>query len=373
VGNGGRSGGGTNTSGGTTVNGGAPSNGGTTVNGGAPSNGGATWTGGLPPLSVDGATLKDPNGKTIVLRGASLIDIGTLYYQASQDASGIKSSIDRILGAGLLPHVIRLPVYPRTCFNTGGSPFYSAVPFPVGPEATSGTHISLSEDEYFNNVLKPAVDYVTELGLYVIIDYHQIDDTDGQSATDATSFWQYLAGKFADYSNVIYEAYNEPIDLTTPWSTFKPRAQAWVDTIRAAAPNNLIIVPSMIYDQRPGDASESPLSGTNLMYTAHVYPGNWKSAFQEQVATASTRVPLFVSEWGYVLNGSDQNLGTSSSTWSSDFRTEVDNSGASWTAWVCDHSWLPNLFSDSSQTSLTDFGTFTKSWLSDTASSDWVQ
>jgi endoglucanase len=364
--------------------GGALSKGGATVTGGTSNTSGGSNVGGsvagsapmstLPPLHVEGAAIKDPSGKTIVLRGVSLIDIGTLYYSASQSAAGITARIDKLLAAGLKPRVVRMPVYPRTCTNPAGQPFYSAAPFPLGPMAPTGTHVSLSNDDYLNKVLKPAVDYATEKNLYVIIDYHQIDNTTGQSASDASAFWQYMAEKFASYPNVIYEAYNEPIDSATPWATFKPRAQVWVDTIRAGAPNNLIIMSSMSYAQRPGDAASSPLSGSNLAYSAHIYPGNWTAGFQNQVASAVTKVPLVISEWGYVQNGSDANLGTSDANWGASLQTLVDGNGASWTAWVADDSWTPNMFTARSNlATLSPFGLLTKAWLEAKADSDWVE
>ena len=149
--------------------------------------------------------------------------------------------------------------------------------------------------------------------------------------------------------------------------------QGWITTIRAGAPNNIIIVPSMSYDQHPGDAASNPPTGTNLMYTAHVYPGNWNTSFKAQVTTAVAKAPVFITEWGYELNGSDSNLSTSSTTWGTDFETAVDGYGASWTAWATDNSWTPSMFSDSALTSLTAFGTVVKNWLAAKASSDWVQ
>jgi endoglucanase len=367
-------------SGGTLGSGGALGTGGGAVGTGGGSGAGGAGVGGglaapptdLPPLHVDGALIKDPGGNTIVLRGVALIDIGTLFGYTQQSATGITNRIDKILAAGLVPHVIRMPVYPRTVTNSGTST-YSPVPFPVGPAAPSGNHLALTEDEYLNNVLKPAVDYATQKGLYVIIDYHQIDNSSGQSGTDATTFWQYMAAQFANYPNVIYEPYNEPIDSTTTWANFKARAQGWVDTIRAAAPDNLIIVPSMSWDQHPGDAASSPLDGTNLVYTAHVYPGNWSTAFKQQVATAVTKVPVFISEWGYILNGTDKNLGTADATWGPTFQALVDGNGASWTGWVTDNSWTPNMFTTSALTTLTDFGTLVKTWLTAQAANDWIQ
>jgi hypothetical protein len=119
--------------------------------------------------------------------------------------------------------------------------------------------------------------------MYAIIDLHQIDDTNTahNSGDAATSFWTDIAPVFKDYSNVIYELFNEPINSSMPWATFKTQVQTWIDTVRAAALNNIIIVPSMSWDQHPGDAASSPPTGTNLAYTAHIYPNNWSASFPE--------------------------------------------------------------------------------------------
>jgi endoglucanase len=235
----------------------------------------------------------------------------------------------------------------------------------------------MTADDYYTKVLKPAVDYATSKNLYVIIDFHQIDDASkGTSADDAKTFWAAIAPKFASYSNVFFEVFNEPIDSGVAWATLKPVVQGWIDTIRASAPSNIIIVPSMSYCQRPGDAASDPPTGGNLMYTAHIYPVNWSTVFQGQVTTAVAKAPVFITEWGYTYLSSppttrvDQ---TTSSTWGTDLRTFIDGSGASWTAWVTDNSWTPSMFTDSGFTALTDFGNLTKTWLADKATSDWVQ
>jgi hypothetical protein len=130
----------------------------------------------------------------------------------------------------------------------------------------------------------------------------------------------------------------------------------------------------MSYAQKPGDAASSPLTGSNLAYSAHIYPGNWQNGFQQQLATAVTKVPVVISEWGYVQGGSDQNLGTSSTSWGTSLQALIDGNGASWTAWVADDSWTPNMFSARSNlATLSPFGALTKTWLEAKASSDWVE
>ena len=170
--------------------------------------------------------------------------------------------------------------------------------------------------DYISKVLKPAIDYATSKNMYAIIDLHQIDDTNtaNNSGAAATSFWTDIAPQFEDYTNVIYELFNEPINSSTPWATFKTQVQTWIDTVRAAAPDNIIIVPSMSWDQHPGDAASSPPKGTNLAYTAHIYPNNWGASFQKQLATAVAVAPVFITEWGYSSPQTAANWGTAFET-----------------------------------------------------------
>jgi hypothetical protein len=141
--------------------------------------------------------------------------------------------------------------------------------------------------------------------------------------------------------------------------------QGLINTVRAAAPNNIIIVPSNSWDQKTGDAASDPPTGGNLMFTAHIYANNWNSTFQSQVSTAAGKVPVFVTEWGY--GGND------SASFGPGLQTTLDGDGASWTAWVTDNAWSPTMFSDAAITVLTTFGTQVKTWLAATATSDWVQ
>ena len=359
VGQTGGTGGGASGSGGSSATGGG---------GGASATGGAAGSGDLPWLTVSGTHLQDPSGKTIILRGSALIDIGALYWYGGQSANGITARMDKTAAAGVQGHVVRLPVYPKVDYNTGGSPTCSPCSYPVGtgPAASCNPTSPLSAADYVTKVLKPAVDYAASKHLYAIIDYHQIDNaTTGTSAADAKTFWTAVAPQFAGYPNVLFEPFNEPIDYSVPWSTLKPVVQQLVDTIRAGAPKNVVIVPSNTWDQHPGDAASDPPSGTNLMYTAHIYASNWSSAFQSQVALAVTKAPVFITEWGYA--------DSDGSTFGPSLQSTVDADGASWTAWVTDNAWTPSVFADANLTTLTNFGMLLKDWLAAKANSDWVQ
>ncbi len=341
--------------------------GGTVTLGGSPSTN-------LPKLTVVGNKLQDPSGKTIVLRGSSLIDIGAIYAYGGKTATAVSSKIDKILAAGVQGHVVRMPVYPKIDYN-GGDPYCSPMPYPVGtgPSTSCTPTTALNASDYYTKVLKPAVDYATSKNLYVIIDHHQIDNmtssgsTASPSATDAKTFWADIAPKFANYPNVLYEIYNEPIDSSKSWSSIKPVVQDIITTVRSAGAENVIIVPSNSWDQKPGDAASDPPAGGNLMFTAHIYANNWSSGFQSQVTTAVGKAPVFISEWGY--STSDANY----QTFGTNLQTTIEGNGASWTAWVTDNSWWPNMFTDAALTQLSPFGSQVKTWLSNKAASDWVE
>ena len=368
---------------GTAPNTGGVSSGGQTAT--SPNTGGATTAGAsagggassLPRLTVTGNKLTDPNGKTIILRGSSLIDIGSLYAFYGKNTAAITNRMDKIAAAGVQGHVVRLPVYPKIDYNTGGDPACSPYPYPVGtgPSASCTPTSPVTADQYYSNILKPAVDYATSKNLYVIIDFHQIDNmttgtgsTASTSAADAKTFWTDIAPKFANYTNVFYEIFNEPIDYQKTWATIKPVVQDIITTVRTAAPQNVTIVPNNTWDQKPGDAASDPPSGGNLMYTAHIYASNWTAtgAFQTQVTTACSKAPVFITEWGYA--NSDTNYQTFATT----LQAAVDGEGASFTAWVTDNAWTPSMFTDTTFTTLTTFGTQVKTWLAAKVTSDWV-
>jgi hypothetical protein len=58
----------------------------------------------------------------------------------------------------------------------------------------------------------------------------------------------------------------------------------------------------MSYDQHSGDAASDPPAGSNLMFTAHIYPGTFGvlgqtgKTFQTRLATAFGKSPVFITE-----------------------------------------------------------------------------
>ena len=76
-------------------------------------------------------------------------------------------------------------------------------------------------------MLKPAVDYATSKNLYVIIDFHQIDNaTTGHLGGRREHLLdRHRAAVRQLHATCFYEPFNEPIDTSVSWAALKPVAQ----------------------------------------------------------------------------------------------------------------------------------------------------
>ncbi len=183
--------------------------------------------------------------------------------------------------------------------------------------------------EQVNQIVQNAID----LGVYVIIDWHDHEAITHRA--DAEAFFREMSEKWGGYPNVLYEVFNEPLDLN--WATeLKPYHQALVNVIRANDPDNIIILGTPNWDQDVDVAALSPLAGTNLMYTLHFYACTHGAAIRSKAQTARSRgLPMFVTEWGatHADGGVDGVVCESEARAWHDF---LDTANISWTAWKLD-------------------------------------
>jgi len=280
-----------------------------------------------PWLHVEGNKIKDPAGNTVILRG---VDFQDIKEQATDRTVGLNGLIDVVIN-------------PEDSLSNSPGWYTRVIRFTVEPPISN-------LEEYYLQTLKPAVDYATSKGLYVIIDWHYIADVNN-NIESTNAFWSYMAPRFNSYSNVLYEVYNEPINTGLTWGQFKPYMQAWVDLIRTYAPHNLILAGSPVWDQRMGDAATNPLTGGNIVYVAHIYPSHWRATGSGSVKAQVERVaavhPVFLSEWGFsetVSAGSSSLLSGSIASYGQPIIDWAENLGLSWSAWCADNDWEPAMF-----------------------------
>lgn len=144
------------------------------------------------------------------------------------------------------------------------------------------------------------VQAATDLGMYVIIDWHILSDNNpGTYQKESLAFFQEMAKKYKDYDNVIYEICNEPNGSTT-WKQIKSYAQSVIAQIRKYDADGLIVVGTPTWSQDVDVAAKSPISGYgNIAYSFHFYAATHKSSYRNKLETAvKAGLPVLVTEFG---------------------------------------------------------------------------
>ncbi|RAO51377.1 Chitinase [Micromonospora saelicesensis] len=170
-------------------------------------------------------------------------------------------------------------------------------------------------------------------GVYVIVDWHAHEAQNNQS--QAVAFFGDLARRYGHLPNVIWEPYNEPLQVS--WTNvIKPYHQAVVSAIRAADPDNIVVLGTPTWSQDVDVAAASPVTGTNLMYTLHFYSCTHGASLRAKGdAAIRAGLALFVTEWG----ASNADGGLDGRACLPEAQSWIDwmkANGVSWTAWKLD-------------------------------------
>jgi endoglucanase len=190
----------------------------------------------------------------------------------------------------------------------------------------------LSDPEHALEQLYTVVDNAIAAGVYVLVDFHAHKAYEHQA--DAVSFFSEVSAKYAGVPNVIYEPFNEPIEID--WPSLKQYHEAVVRAIRKQDKSALIVLGTPTYSQEVDQAAKDPLDGENLLYTLHYYACSHKAWLRQKADVAlGMGLPLFVTEWGATAadGGLDGAVCLDEAQLWDDW---LDNHGISWTAWKLD-------------------------------------
>ena len=221
-------------------------------------------------LSVKGTDIVDKNGDKYQLKGISTH--GLAWFPEYVNKEAFETFRDD-WGANL----IRLAMY------TG----------------ESGGYCQDGDKEKLKKLVSDGVDFATELGMYVIIDWHILSDNNPLTNQDeAIAFFDEMSAKYADYDNVLYEICNEP-NGSTQWSEIKEYAHSVIPVIRANDKDAIIIVGTPTWSQDVDIASDDPITGeTNIAYTVHFYAATHKDNIRNKVKQAHDKgLCVFISEF----------------------------------------------------------------------------
>ncbi len=220
-------------------------------------------------LSVKGTDIVDKNGEKYRLKGVSTHGLAWFPEYVN------KKSFETIKGYG--GNLIRLAMY----------------------TAEGGGYCTDGDQDKLKKLIDDGVTYATELGMYVIVDWHILSDSNPQMNQDeAEAFFKEMSIKYKDYDNVIYEICNEP-NSGASWADVKEYAEDIIPVIRENDKEAIILVGTPTWCQDIDEAAKDPLTGfDNVMYTVHFYAATHKDNIRDKLKTAHDKgLPVFISEF----------------------------------------------------------------------------
>jgi hypothetical protein len=298
----------------------------------------------MPLISVKGNRFVNSKGDTILFRGLSISDPDNLAKQGHWN----KELFERIEKLGTM--LVRFPVHPA-----------------AWRERTPDKYLKL---------LDQAVEWCTQLGMYMIIDWHSIgnlkeglfqDPAYITSQDETFQFWRTIATHFAGNNTVaFYELYNEPtLDYgrlgSCSWSDWKKLNEDLIHLIRAYDKGKIPLVAGFDYAYDLTPLNQEPVNAEGIGYVVHPYPHKrtppYIPKWEEDFGFAAGNYPVIATELGFTLgDGSIKDNGDYGKT----IIKYLEGKGISWVWWVFDPVWEPPMFESWKNYKLTDSGKFYK-------------
>jgi len=236
------------------------------------------------------------------------------------------------------------------------------VRFPVHPAAWR----SRGKTDYIK-LLDDGVQWATELGLYVNIDWHSIGNLRTEmyqsmmyetTRKETYEFWRTMSAHFKGNTTVaFFELFNEPTVMNgqlgiCTWKDWKQMNEEMILITRANGSKAIPLVAGFnwAYDLTP--VAADPVNAEGIAYVSHPYPMKrpkpWEPKWTEDWGFAAKKYPVMLTEIGFC--GADDK-GThvpviSDESYGDAITKYCNDNGISYTVWVFDPQWAPMLFSD---------------------------
>ncbi|URW79127.1 RICIN domain-containing protein [Xiashengella succiniciproducens] len=280
-----------------------------------------------PTLKVEGRYLKDPCGNIINLHGVGITVspwfngcmFGSQYcrwdnYNVTGALNYNKAIIDRLTntGDGWFINYIRLHI----------DPYWTNTPGAAIPENNISRFNFQRLVTYTDQVIVPLINHARSRGCYVVLrppgvcpDRIAVNDAYHQYLMQV---WGYLSKhpSIKNANNVMFEIANEPIEILgtngvwgstgqAHFQALKNFFQPIVNMIRNNGANNICWIPGTGWQSHYAGYATYPITGGNIGYAVHIYPGYWggvhnyqafKSAWDINVKPAADIAPIIITE-----------------------------------------------------------------------------
>lgn len=296
----------------------------------------------LSRISVRGNRFVDASGKVLLLKGVSISDPDKIEYQGHWR----KAHFEKVKGTGA--QVVRIPVHPI-----------------AWRERTPAGYLAL---------LDSTVEWCTDLGMYVIIDWHTIgnlktelfqDPMYNTSMRETYEFWRAVSRHFSGNNTVaFYELFNEPTLFFNQlgrmsWAEWREFNEDLIAMIRSFDREAIPLVAGLdwAYDLAP--LRDDPVRAANIGYVTHPYPHKrsapWEAKWEEDFGFAAGSFPLMATEIGFTAGKEGM---ADNGPYGNAILHYLEGKGISWVAWVYDPEWGPAMLKSWDTYALTESGDF---------------
>ena len=298
----------------------------------------------LTRILVKGSKFVTTRGDTVLFRGLAIADPDKIERQGHWN----KDLFVHVKGMGAT--IVRIPVHPVSW--------------------------NRRTPEKYLRLLDQAVAWCTELGMYVVIDWHSIgnlgmelfqDPMYNTTRRETYEFWRTIARHYHGHHTVaFYELFNEPTLYrgqlgSMPWSEWKSINEKIIRLIRAYDPETIPLVAGLdwAYDLTP--LRDDPLDVEGIGYVTHPYPHKrsmpYEPKWEEDFGFAAEKYPVVATEFGFTLGHEGR---AENEVYGKAIVRYLEGKGISWICWVYDPEWTPRLLKSWDKFELTDSGEFFK-------------
>jgi len=296
----------------------------------------------LPLITVSGNRFVDPAGNTIVFRGVNIADPDKIESQGHWS----KDFFVKVKATGAT--VVRIPVHPAAWRGRGTANYLA--------------------------LLDQAVQWSTDLGMYVDIDWHSIgnlkqglfqDPMYETSLPETLNFWRVMAAHFnGNHTVAFFELFNEPTLFrgqlgSMTWDEWRQINEDMISLIRAYDKETIPLVAGLdwAYDLAP--LRDSPVRAQGIGYVTHPYPNKrsqpWAAKWEEDFGFAAGHYPMIATEIGFSDHYGPK---ADNDAYGAEITKYLDSKGIGWTVWCFDPEWGPSMISSWDTFELTGEGKF---------------
>ena len=293
----------------------------------------------LPLIQVKENKFINTAGDTVLFRGVAIADPDKLEQQGRWN----KNLFVKVKEMGAM--IVRIPVHP--------------VPW------------RMRTPEKYLSLLDQAVEWSTDLGMYVDIDWHSIgnlgmelfqDPVYNTTRKETYEFWRTMAVHFKGNTTIaFFELFNEPTLFngqlgSMTWSEWKTINENIIHLIRAYDTEKIPLVAGLdwAYDLTP--IRIEPIQAAGIAYVTHPYQHKrqppYETKWEEDFGFAASVYPVVASEFGLIDDLSEKE------DYGKSIIKYLEGNGISWMCWIYDPDWYPRLIESFDTFKLTSGGEF---------------